>query len=167
MNCETARKKVGALVDGELTKEEARILREHLEDCPECDRRVRERNRVARVLTEYEIGGPPDSLKSNIMDEIADVSDTADRKTTPGDGRQQSQSPRVSLTERLAPAAVFLFGILLGLTIQVWGFQSNVSNKTASTPGRARMFDVLTVHPSGSVTELLTPRNQRSTGGTP
>ena len=41
MNCEHAREKISAMMDGELSPKEADLLRQHLDQCADC-RRIRE-----------------------------------------------------------------------------------------------------------------------------
>lgn len=154
MNCETVREKLGSFVDGELTGDEARHLRRHLDHCSECARKANDHEGIGTILSNDEIGDPPESLKAGIMEEITEVPGEKDRETTDSSPTRPGRSFGKPIRRRLAPAAVLLVGILVGLTVQLWLVPSEFGGPNSAST-RRMTGDVLEVRPTGSVMKLL------------
>ncbi|MGM0381707.1 MAG: anti-sigma factor family protein [bacterium] len=101
MNCEQLKTALGSYHDGELTADHRRKVREHLDGCPECKKRLSGWQEVDKVLHEYSAPRPAEAKKEEVIQEIKD-SPPADKIL-----------PILSF-RRIAAAAMLLVGLFVG-----------------------------------------------------
>src|SRR5437867_1910996 len=101
MTCDEIRPAIDALVDGELAREEERVLRGHLAGCPACARELEERRAFSGSLRgafdrALEAAEPPAGSRERLAERL-----------------HASSRRRLAVPARLAAALVF--GIAIGL----------------------------------------------------
>src|SRR5882672_539747 len=101
MTCDDARPAIDALVDGELAREEERVLRAHLDACPACARDLGERRAFSGSVREsfdrgLEAAEPPPGTRERLAERL-----------------HAASRGRVAVPARLAAALVF--GVAVGL----------------------------------------------------
>jgi hypothetical protein len=101
MTCDEARPAIDALVDGELAREEERVLRAHLDRCPTCTRELVERRAFSGSVREafdrgLEASVPPPGTRERLAERL-----------------HARSRGRVAVPARLAAALVF--GVAIGL----------------------------------------------------
>src|SRR5438045_982229 len=101
MTCDEARSAIDALVDRELSREEERVLRAHLDHCPACARELVERRAFSGSVREafdrgLEAAVPPPGSREQLAERL-----------------QARSRGRVAVPARLAAALVFGVAIRL------------------------------------------------------
>lgn len=67
MNCNVAKAKLSALVDGELDGNGMIAVRRHLDSCPSCQREYRELRMVKTLMGELPLVEPPFGLENRLI----------------------------------------------------------------------------------------------------
>jgi len=127
VQCEPFQEALSAFADGELDPGATRAVRDHLDRCPDCRRRLQQIDALGRRVRVRAAEPVPD-LTSAVL---AAAADHAPRRSR--DRRGQGQ--RVGGRLRLAPVAVFL--LVVGLGIGVGQLESRVSHAVPRATGRA------------------------------
>ncbi|MFB6357374.1 MAG: zf-HC2 domain-containing protein [bacterium] len=71
MDCKEVRKKHYLFVDGELKSTQVQSVKQHIEECPKCGRRIRiERKFKSTIVNNFEPSEAPSELKEKISSEI-------------------------------------------------------------------------------------------------
>lgn len=160
MNCDQVRERLDAYLEGSLSKDELQQVDRHVDSCVDCTEKLRERRFIADALAEDHVPEPPRELSGSVMQRI--------RATEESSSSSQQGHPRRSRrSKRWAAAAVFLVGALLGLAFQMAVLQSGKRSSVRPTGVERQSLKVLEIHPTGSLSELVSPNTNRSTGGKP
>jgi anti-sigma factor RsiW len=109
MTHEACLEMIDALIDGELTSEEAAEVRQHLTGCADCTRTLEERTALSRQVKGLPRFTAPDVLRARL------------RSTSVGDASMPVTPPRRQrrpLALPLAAAAVLLFAIGFTMTLR-------------------------------------------------
>ena len=127
MQCEPFQEALSAFADGELDPGAARAVRDHVERCPDCRRRLQQIEALGRRVRVRAADPVPD-LTSAVL---AAAAERAPRRSRDRHGPGQRAGVRL----RLAPVAVFL--LVVGLGIGVGQLESRVSHAVPRATGRA------------------------------
>lgn len=160
---------VGAYVLDALELAERQVCEEHLKDCSECQREVRELSSVVDVLTlAIDHVEPPRDLRDRIVAAVNDRDSRPPALTAIEGGRSQPQSRgrRTGWSALLAVAAVLAIAALgtwnLQLRNQVQSHSQTVALQqkivTAQLQGASVAMMTSTTHKAGVSAQLVIPR---------
>jgi plastocyanin len=127
VKCEPFQEALSAFADGELDPGAERAVRDHLDRCPDCRRRLQQIEALGRRVRVRTADPVPD-LTSAVL---AAAADRGPRRSRDRHGRGQRAGVRL----RLAPVAVFL--LVVGLGIGAGQLESRASHAVPRATGRA------------------------------
>ena len=158
LECPVDELELGGLLDGELTENRARQLREHLAGCAACAARMSHLAALAAQLR----GPVPEALDTDFVNAVERRLDAADHSPLASPAPPASLAPASRLATRRGPLLLALSTLAVAaaaitlVTLPRGRFASEFTPRGGESPWHARVYTSLAVVPSGA--EATTPR---------